>query len=51
MLAPLDATYQGYRVGIWLKDQRAAARKAASADPRTAHCPARPARPSRFPGR
>ncbi|MGW5047933.1 Helicase associated domain protein [Streptomyces griseoluteus] len=29
LLAPLDATYQGYRVGIWLKNQRAAARKAA----------------------
>ncbi|MFI8351438.1 Helicase associated domain protein [Streptomyces sp. NPDC085596] len=29
LLAPLDATFQGYRVGIWLKNQRAAARKAA----------------------
>ncbi|MFJ9683984.1 Helicase associated domain protein [Streptomyces sp. NPDC101194] len=29
LLAPLDATHQGYRVGIWLKNQRAAARKAA----------------------
>ncbi|MFI9318128.1 MULTISPECIES: helicase associated domain-containing protein [Streptomyces] len=29
LLAPLDATYQGYRVGIWLKNQRAAARKEA----------------------
>ncbi|MGW2426174.1 Helicase associated domain protein [Streptomyces sp. NPDC001709] len=29
LLAPLDATYQGYKVGIWLKNQRAAARKAA----------------------
>ncbi|MFI8952754.1 Helicase associated domain protein [Streptomyces sp. NPDC053750] len=28
LLAPLDATHQGYRVGIWLKNQRAAARKA-----------------------
>ncbi|CAL9327445.1 hypothetical protein SUDANB2_00001 [Streptomyces sp. enrichment culture] len=28
LLAPLDATYQGYRVGIWLKNARAAARKA-----------------------
>ncbi|WP_443334322.1 hypothetical protein [Streptomyces sp. GB4-14] len=28
MLAPTDdATYQGYRVGIWLKNQRAAAAK------------------------
>ncbi|MFD3621671.1 Helicase associated domain protein [Streptomyces sp. NPDC058676] len=30
LLAPLDATYQGYRVGIWLKNARAAARKAAA---------------------
>lgn len=29
LLAPLDATYQGYKVGIWLKNQRAAARRAA----------------------
>ncbi|TDT23049.1 helicase-like protein [Streptomyces sp. BK208] len=29
LLAPLDATYQGYRVGIWLKNARTAARKAA----------------------
>ncbi|MFC7918273.1 Helicase associated domain protein [Streptomyces sp. NPDC057386] len=28
LLAPLDATYQGYKVGIWLKNARAAARKA-----------------------
>lgn len=28
LLAPLDATHQGYRIGIWLKNQRAAARKA-----------------------
>lgn len=28
LLAPLDATFQGYKVGIWLKNQRAAARKA-----------------------
>ncbi|WP_406359404.1 Helicase associated domain protein [Streptomyces sp. NBC_01544] len=28
LLAPLDATHQGYKVGIWLKNQRAAARKA-----------------------
>ncbi|MDT0611038.1 DEAD/DEAH box helicase [Streptomyces lancefieldiae] len=28
LLAPLDATFRGYRVGIWLKNQRAAARKA-----------------------
>lgn len=29
LLAPLDATYQGAAVGIWLKNARAAARKAA----------------------
>ncbi|KJK34545.1 helicase [Streptomyces variegatus] len=29
LLAPLDATYKGYKVGIWLKNARAAARKAA----------------------
>ncbi|MFE3775764.1 helicase associated domain-containing protein [Streptomyces sp. NPDC059122] len=28
LLAPLDAAYQGYKVGIWLKNARAAARKA-----------------------
>ncbi|MFD0211998.1 helicase associated domain-containing protein [Streptomyces hirsutus] len=28
LLAPLDATFQGYKVGIWLKNARAAARKA-----------------------
>lgn len=28
LLAPLDATYQGHRVGIWLKNARAAARMA-----------------------
>ncbi|MEU1852753.1 Helicase associated domain protein [Streptomyces sp. NPDC019990] len=28
LLAPLDATHQGYRVGIWLKNARAAARRA-----------------------
>ncbi|MBB4890951.1 superfamily II DNA or RNA helicase [Streptomyces netropsis] len=28
LLAPLDATFQGYRVGIFLKNARAAARKA-----------------------
>ncbi|MFD9380957.1 helicase associated domain-containing protein [Streptomyces sp. NPDC059999] len=27
LLAPLDATHLGYRVGIWLKNARAAARK------------------------
>ncbi|WP_078585556.1 DEAD/DEAH box helicase [Streptomyces anulatus] len=36
LLAPLDATYQGYRVGIWLKNQRAAARKAADIEQRRA---------------
>ncbi|MFF2516574.1 Helicase associated domain protein [Streptomyces sp. NPDC058086] len=29
LLAPLDATHQGAKVGIWLKNARAAARKAA----------------------
>ncbi|WP_229868910.1 DEAD/DEAH box helicase, partial [Streptomyces griseoviridis] len=36
LLAPLDATYKGYRVGIWLKNQRAAARKAAENEQRRA---------------
>ncbi|WP_079060894.1 DEAD/DEAH box helicase [Streptomyces prasinus] len=34
LLAPLDATFQGYRVGIWLKNARAAARKAAEIEQR-----------------
>ncbi|WP_406320036.1 Helicase associated domain protein [Streptomyces sp. NBC_01637] len=36
LLAPLDATHQGYRVGIWLKNQRAAARRAAENEQRRA---------------
>jgi hypothetical protein len=36
LLAPLDATYQGYRVGIFLKNARAAARKAQEIDQRRA---------------
>ncbi|MFI0904252.1 Helicase associated domain protein [Streptomyces sioyaensis] len=36
LLAPLDATYKGYRVGIWLKNARAAARKAAQIEQRRA---------------
>ncbi|MFJ3664808.1 Helicase associated domain protein [Streptomyces sp. NPDC090119] len=36
LLAPLDATFQGYRVGIWLKNVRAAARKAAEIEQRRA---------------
>ncbi|WP_408997296.1 helicase associated domain-containing protein [Streptomyces europaeiscabiei] len=36
LLAPLDATYQGYRVGIWLKNARAAARKAMDIEQRRA---------------
>ncbi|MGW7824444.1 Helicase associated domain protein [Streptomyces puniciscabiei] len=36
LLAPLDATHQGYKIGIWLKNQRAAARKAAEIDQRRA---------------
>ncbi|MFJ3637609.1 Helicase associated domain protein [Streptomyces sp. NPDC090112] len=36
LLAPLDATFQGYRVGIWMKNARAAARKAAENEQRRA---------------
>ncbi|MEV6774755.1 DEAD/DEAH box helicase [Streptomyces syringium] len=36
LLAPLDATYQGYRVGIWLKNARAAARRALELEQRQA---------------
>ncbi|MFF9870365.1 Helicase associated domain protein [Streptomyces sp. NPDC013953] len=36
LLAPLDATFQGHRVGIWLKNARAAARKAAEIEQRRA---------------
>ncbi|MFM9608512.1 DEAD/DEAH box helicase [Streptomyces niveiscabiei] len=36
LLAPLDATYQGYRVGIFLKNARAAARKAREIEQRRA---------------
>ncbi|MFJ3720834.1 Helicase associated domain protein [Streptomyces sp. NPDC090057] len=36
LLAPLDATYKGYRVGIWLKNARAAARKAQEIEQRRA---------------
>ncbi|MFB7300641.1 DEAD/DEAH box helicase [Streptomyces rubiginosohelvolus] len=36
LLAPLDAAFQGYRVGIWLKNARAAARKAAEIEQRRA---------------
>ncbi|MFJ4082779.1 Helicase associated domain protein [Streptomyces iakyrus] len=36
LLAPMDATFQGYRVGIWLKNARAAARKAAEIEQRRA---------------
>ncbi|MEW1552140.1 DEAD/DEAH box helicase, partial [Streptomyces tsukubensis] len=36
LLAPLDAAHQGYRVGIWLKNQRAAARKAIEVEQRRA---------------
>ncbi|MFB7510526.1 Helicase associated domain protein, partial [Streptomyces broussonetiae] len=35
-LAPLDATHQGYKVGIFLKNARAAARKAAELERRRA---------------
>ncbi|GGY51063.1 helicase [Streptomyces djakartensis] len=36
LLAPLDATYKGYRVGIFLKNARAAARRAAENEQRRA---------------
>ncbi|MEV8529232.1 Helicase associated domain protein [Streptomyces sp. NPDC052000] len=36
LLAPLDAAYQGYKVGIWLKNARAAARRAQGLEQRQA---------------
>ncbi|MBM4826627.1 Helicase associated domain protein [Streptomyces actuosus] len=36
LLAPLDATYQGYKVGIWLKNARAAARRSIDREQRQA---------------
>ncbi|MFE5549528.1 Helicase associated domain protein [Streptomyces sp. NPDC056534] len=36
LLAPLDATHQGYKVGIWLKNARAAARRAQDLEQRQA---------------
>jgi superfamily II DNA or RNA helicase len=36
LLAPLDATYQGYRVGIFLKNARAAARRGMETEQRKA---------------
>lgn len=36
LLAPTDATHQGYRVGIWLKNARAAARRAQEIEQRRA---------------
>ncbi|MGW7822489.1 Helicase associated domain protein [Streptomyces puniciscabiei] len=42
LLAPLDATYQGYKIGIWLKNARAAARKAAENEQRRAEGPGVP---------
>ncbi|MFF4694861.1 DEAD/DEAH box helicase [Streptomyces chattanoogensis] len=36
LLAPLDTTYKGYKVGIWLKNARAAARKVAEIEQRRA---------------
>ncbi|MFD3827292.1 Helicase associated domain protein [Streptomyces sp. NPDC058625] len=39
LLAPLDATFQGYRVGIWLKNARAATRKAAEIEQRRTEGP------------
>lgn len=39
LLAPLDAAYQGAAVGIWLKNARAAARKAQEIEQRRAEGP------------
>ncbi len=36
LLAPLDAAHQGYKVGIWLKNARAAARRAQELEQRQA---------------
>ncbi|SCF96804.1 Helicase associated domain-containing protein [Streptomyces sp. Ncost-T10-10d] len=36
LLAPLDAAHQGYKVGIWLKNARAAARRAQDLEQRKA---------------
>ncbi|WP_250306627.1 Helicase associated domain protein [Streptomyces sp. A 4/2] len=36
LLAPLDATHHGYKVGIWLKNARAAARRAQELEQRQA---------------
>ncbi|MFI1304042.1 DEAD/DEAH box helicase [Streptomyces sioyaensis] len=36
LLAPLDATFQGAKVGIWLKNARAAARRAVESEQRRA---------------
>ncbi|WP_406415191.1 Helicase associated domain protein [Streptomyces sp. NBC_00873] len=36
LLAPLDAAHQGYKVGIWLKNARAAARRALDLEQRQA---------------
>ncbi|MFE7402342.1 Helicase associated domain protein [Streptomyces sp. NPDC057557] len=36
LLAPLDAAHQGYKVGIWLKNARAAARRAQDLEQRQA---------------
>lgn len=36
LLAPLNAAHQGYKVGIWLKNQRAAARRAQDLEQRQA---------------
>ncbi|MEU2264476.1 Helicase associated domain protein [Streptomyces sp. NPDC019645] len=44
LLAPLDATHQGHRVGIWLKNARAAARKAQENE--QPHAEGLPAQPS-----
>lgn len=36
LLAPTDATWQGYAIGQWLKNQRAAARRSSAAGSRKA---------------
>ncbi|MFI1161706.1 helicase associated domain-containing protein [Streptomyces sioyaensis] len=36
LLAPLDATHQGYKLGVWLKNARAAARRAQEIEQRRA---------------
>ncbi|WP_344600155.1 helicase associated domain-containing protein [Streptomyces glaucus] len=46
LLVPLDATHQGYRVGIWLMNQQAAAgpRRSSSGGPKACRFSRRPGR-------